>query len=425
MHKEHTVCFVNHSAELGGAEYALMRLLSAMDQTRWHPVIVLSEDGPLAEVLRSRSLEVYVLALDPGVAKARKGSLERNFWNRPAIAFVSAQYVARLARFFRERGVDIVHTNSMKAHVLGGLAAATARIPLLWHLRDSLHPACLPSVALGVMRFLARNLPKHIVSVSQSVASDALGAEKLKRCSVVYDGLDQECFENPVALPVLGKVPPWRVGIAGRLCAWKGQHVFLEAAAKLLERGWNIQFEILGGPLFGQEPYAERLINFISSCKLDENVTCSGQVSDVPRRIRDWDLLVHASTLPDPCPNVVLEAMAAGVPVVGANSGGVPELLDGGRCGALFAPDNPEALCAAIVSLLNNPSQRRAFAQLARLKALESFRSERVAREVERVWELVVDPRAYSRRCWPIIEGSSETSSRRRMLPQLRQPTVC
>ena len=405
MQRERVVCFVNHTAEMGGAEYALARLIAAMNRERWHPVVVFGEAGPAVELLRTRSVETYVLPMREGIAKVRKEELHLDFCLRTKLPLAAARYVLTLRRFFKERGVDIVHTNSMKAHVLGGLAAAAARISLVWRLRDALHPACLPGAALQMMRFLARHLPDRVASASQSVAQDAFGQLAVKKCAIVYDGLEEACFENPAPLPSLEHNGPWRVGIAGRICPGKGQHVFIEAAAKLLERGWKIQFEILGGPLFAQEAYQKRLQRFATACTLKENVLYTGQVDDVPQRIRQWDIFVHASTMPDPCPNVVLEAMAAGVPIVGANAGGVPELLDYGRCGVLFAADNPDALCSAIEQLLNAPEQRRSFAKAARARALEYFQSERVAREMEQVWETVFNPGVYRRRQWPWLEG--------------------
>ena len=405
MQRERVVCFVNHTAEMGGAECALARLIAAMNQERWHPVVVFGEEGAAVELLRSRSVEVYVLPMREGLAHVRKEELHMDFCLRRKLTVAAVRYILTLRRFFKERGVDVVHTNSMKAHVLGGIAAAATRTPLVWRLRDSLHPACLTNTALQLMRFLARHLPQRVMSASQSVARDAFGKTAVKKLEIVYDGIEEACFENPAPLPSLKHNGPWRVGIAGRICPWKGQHVFMEAAAKLLERGWDIQFEILGGPLFSQEAYQERLLRFATACTLRKNVLYAGQVNDVPNRIRQWDILVHASTLPDPCPNVILEAMAAGVPIVGANAGGVPELLDHGRCGVLFKADNPDALCSAIEDLLNAPQKRRDYVQAARARALECYQSERVAREVEQVWEQVFNPDVHQRRQWPWLEG--------------------
>jgi glycosyltransferase involved in cell wall biosynthesis len=405
MKKARVVCFVNHTAETGGAEFALSRLVAGMDRRLWHPVVVFGEAGPAVDLLRRRGVETYVLPIPQRIGKARRCSLSGAAWFQLGAVWDGAAYVAKLASFFQKRAVEIVHTNSMKAHLLGGFAARAARIPLVWHLRDCLHPAHLPPVALGLMRTLAKTLPQRVVCVSKSVAEDAMGSRNAHRASVVYDGLDPECFEDPAPLP--GSAPPavWRVGMVGRFAPWKGQHVFLEAAAKLIQRGHRVHFDLLGAPLFGEEAYAQRLRQFVESTAMQTHVSFLGFVPDVPRRIRAWHALVHASTAPDPCPNVVLEAMAAGVPVVGADGGGVPELLDEGRCGALFPMDDPDALRQQLEYVFAQPLLRGEYAAKGRQRALNLFGSQRVAQEVSAVWDAVFDPAVYRRRRWAWLEN--------------------
>jgi glycosyltransferase involved in cell wall biosynthesis len=407
MERARVVCFVNHTAALGGAEFCLLRLVAGMDRRKWHPVLLFSEQGPAVETLRKRGMETYVLPIPPSLGEARRATLHARAWMRPCAGWSALTYIVRLAGFFRTRAVEIVHTNSMKAHLLGGIAAKVCRIPLAWHLRDCIHPAHLPAAAITLMRILARNLPDRLITVSKSVATDALGDCGVGRARVIYDGLDPDCFGSPAPAP--GPLPPalWRVGMVGRFAPWKGQHVFLEAAAKLIEQGRRIHFELIGAPLFGEDAYERRLRQFVDSTALQNHVTFTGFVSDVPERIREWHMLVHASTAPDPCPNVVLEAMAAGVPVVGANGGGVPELLDGGRCGGLFAMDDPNALCSAMESVMDDPLVREAYAVKGRERALRLFGSERVVREVESVWEEIHDPKVFARRRWRWLEEPS------------------
>lgn len=404
MKRARVVCFVNHTAETGGAEFALNRLVAGIDRGNWHPVVVFGEEGPAVSLFRKKGVETYVLPIPSGIGKARRGSLSRVAWMRPGAIWDGCAYVSRLVSFFRARAVEIVHTNSMKAHLLGGAAARVCRIPLVWHLRDCFHPAHLPQAALGVMRSFVKILPNRVICVSQNVAECALGAHAAHRADVVYDGLENECFENPAPPPKLHPPSVWRVGMVGRFAPWKGQHVFLEAAAKLIQRGHRVQFELLGAPLFGEEAYARRLQQFVEATALQSHVTFMGFVPDAPHRIRGWHALVHASTAPDPCPNVVLEAMAAGVPVVGADGGGVPELLDEGRCGALFPMDDPNALCRQLETLFAKPLLRYEYASRSRERALNLFRSDRVAREVSVVWDAVFDPAVYRRRQWAWLE---------------------
>jgi glycosyltransferase involved in cell wall biosynthesis len=404
MKRARVVCFVNHTAVTGGAEFALNRLVAGMDRSRWHPVVVFGEEGPAVELFRKRGVETYVLPIPAHLGKTRRNGLAGSAWMRPKAAWDACAYIAQLASFFRTRAVDIVHTNSMKAHVLGGFAARLCRIPLAWHLRDCLHPAHLPQTALRAMRTLAQTLPNRVITVSKSVAEDALGPKADQRAEVIYDGLDPECFENPAQPPSAYPPPVWRVGIVGRFAPWKGQHVFLEAAAKLIQRGHRVHFELLGAALFGEDAYAHRLQQFVEATALQAHVSFSGFVSDVPQRIRSWHVLVHASTAPDPCPNVVLEAMAAGIPVVGADGGGVPELLEGGRCGGLFPMDDPSALCQQLETIFAQPLLRAEYALKGRQRALNLFYSDRVASEVSAVWDAISDPNVYRRRRWAWME---------------------
>ncbi len=406
MNQRRVVCFINHTAETGGAEFALVRLLETLDRRVWEPVVVFGEDGPAVQILRDRSYECYVLTLATEVGKARRESLRGLRFGQCQAAL---GYVGTLWKFIRDRAVDVVHTNSMKAHVLGGLAARLARVPFVWHLRDSLHPACLPNQAVRVMRGLARTLPDSLITVSRSVAVDALGPQRFSRACVVYDGVDTALFEGDRPSPPSPELRQcWTVGIVGRLCPWKGQHVFLKAAENLVRKGVSVRFEILGGPLFGQESYEKTLREMARSVDLEGRVKFEGFVHDVPERIRQWDVLVHASTAPDPCPNVVIEAMASRVPVVGASSGGVPELLDNGRCGVLFEPGDAEGLSSGIHALLRNPSERVRLAGDAFSRARDLYRSERVAREVEQEWQRVCALRPRPHKRWPWIESGPD-----------------
>jgi hypothetical protein len=159
MKRARVVCFVNHTAVTGGAEFALNRLVAGVDRSQWHPVVVFGEEGPAVELFRNRGVETYVLPIPLHIGRARRNSLAAAAWMRPKAVWDACAYVARLASLFRTRAVEMVHTNSMKAHLLGGFAARLCRIPLVWHLRDSLHPAHLPQAALRLMRSLAKTLP--------------------------------------------------------------------------------------------------------------------------------------------------------------------------------------------------------------------------------------------------------------------------
>jgi glycosyltransferase involved in cell wall biosynthesis len=312
-------------------------------------------------------------------------------------------------RFFRERGVDMVHTNSLKAHVYAGIAARICGIPLVWHLRDSIHESYLPATSVRGMRWLGRMLPRKIVTVSRSVARHLTGDAHSQRCAVVYDGLRDGELENLPA-PAGAADGDITIGMVGRLTRWKGQHVFLEAAALLSERGLRARFEIVGEALFGEEDYKRELQARCRELGMEPEIHFCGAVNDVSLRIRRWRALVHASISPDPCPNVVLEAMAAGVPVVGSDGGGVPEILEEGRLGWLHPMGDSRALANVLETILQNPQKAAAMATDARMHAGRVFTASRAAREVEACWAELALARPWQKRRWPQIEAEEPVS---------------
>src|SRR5947209_2812519 len=121
-----TILFVDHTAKISGGEIALLNLVSALDRTRFTPVVVLASGGPLIQKLHGAGIETHILPLDPAVVETRKdelglASLLR--WHQVAHCF---RYVFGLARFARARGAVLVHTNSLKADIYGGIAARLA-----------------------------------------------------------------------------------------------------------------------------------------------------------------------------------------------------------------------------------------------------------------------------------------------------------
>src|SRR5689334_7194356 len=154
--RSRTVLYLDHTACLSGGEIALLHLLQAMDRSRYVPLVVLGAEGALVERLSALGVEVVMLALDQNVALTRKDSLKGGGLLRLGAIWQSFRYALRLARLMRSRKVDLVHTNSLKADILGGIAARLARVPVIWHVRDRIAEDYLPPLAARGFRFLCR-----------------------------------------------------------------------------------------------------------------------------------------------------------------------------------------------------------------------------------------------------------------------------
>jgi glycosyltransferase involved in cell wall biosynthesis len=204
----------------------------------------------------------------------------------------------------------------------------------------------------------------------------------------VHDGLaDRELTAPSPAAADAWKHSPPRIGIVGRFVEWKGQHVFLEAARKLVDSGVEARFFLVGAPLFGEEEYGARLEK--QAAALGERVEFTGFQSDIPRVMRGLDVFVHASTTPEPFGQVVIEAMAEGVPVVASDGGGVREIVSDGQDGLLTPMGDADALAAALAGLLRDPARASRLARAGHERVRRDFTAVKNARAIEAVYEMI------------------------------------
>jgi hypothetical protein len=137
------VLFVGHTASLGGGEIALVNLVRHLDLKKVESIVVLASEGPLVERLRP-FVDTYVLPLSSRLLAQKKDTLGMANLFRIREGLSLLLYVGRLARFIRDHDIDVVHTNSLKADIIGGLAGRLAFRPVVWHVRDRIADDYLP-----------------------------------------------------------------------------------------------------------------------------------------------------------------------------------------------------------------------------------------------------------------------------------------
>ncbi len=346
--KRARVVFVDHCAQLSGAEIALARLVPALCEFV-DPLVLLGEEGPLVARLEEAGVEVQVLPLDERTREVRKDSVRSDALDLAAAAAVMP-YTVSLARRVRAERADVVHTNSLKAALYGGAAGRLARVPVVWHLRDRIAEDYLPSTAVRAVRAASRVLPSAVVANSSSTLSTL---PPHQRRTVV---------QNVVPGPDLSPAPrgdrPLTLGVVGRLAPWKGQHVFLEAFAAAA-RGTGVRAVLVGSVMFGEELYEQQLRLSVARLGLTDQVEFRGFREDVYGELSRVDVLVHCSTSPEPFGQVVVEGLAAGLAVVASNEGGPAEVVQHGVDGLLVAPRDPEALARTLRMLIEDPALRQ------------------------------------------------------------------
>lgn len=372
------VVYLDHCARLSGGELALLHLLPALDVDAH---VILGEDGPLVDKLRAAGVSVEVLAMADTTASLARDRVRPGRLPVSALAH-TAGYVTRLARRLRRFDPDIVHTNSLKSALYGGAAGRLASIPVVWHVRDRITADYLPPAACRMVRAAGRLLPAAVIANSRTTLA-TLGRAGAGGVAIASPlGFAPATGTRPPA------TPPFRVGIVGRLDPWKGQHVFLEAFAKAFPQGPE-EAVIVGASLFGADRYREELERQAASLGLQERVEFRGFRKRVEDELRHLDVLVHASIIPEPFGQVVVEGMAAGLPVVAADAGGPAEVIDHGVDGLLYPPGDIEALSQLLQGLAADPMLRRKLGDAARVRA-QDFTAARIAPQVMSVYERVL-----------------------------------
>ena len=342
------IVFLDHVARLSGGEIALLRMLPELSR-HVEVTVILGELGPLANRLRTAGVNVEIMPLEPHLRDLRKDTI------RPGVVqlkplFSLPGYVLGLRRRIRELGADIVHTNSLKAALYGGLAGRLAGVPVVWHVRDRIADDYLPGPAVELVRGLSRVLPVAVIANSHETMSTV---PRRPRRTVLYNAIVYDAVEE-VEERKAERHSTTVIGMVGRLSPWKGQHLFLEAFAEAF-RETEVRARLIGDALFGENEYAETLHRSAEKLGIAREVEFRGFREDIWAELRELDVLVHCSVRPEPFGQVVLEGLAAGVPVVAAAGGGPAELITNGVNGILTTPGNVPELATALRRLVDDP----------------------------------------------------------------------
>jgi glycosyltransferase involved in cell wall biosynthesis len=290
-------------------------------------------------------------------------------------------YVVRLARRLRRLRPDIVHTNSLKAGVYGILACRALGIPVVWHVRDRISADYIPRPAVRLIRALVR-LADGLVANSTATLETVSSAARQSRQWVISDSVEL----SPYPREADGAATTF--GMLGRIAPWKGQDLFLRAFASAFPDGEE-RAVVVGAPMFGEEDYEREVHQLAASLGLTGRVEFRGFREDIWRELARFDVLVHASVIPEPFGQVVLEGMAAGLAVLAPDEGGPAAVIADGETGRLFRSRDAGSLAAAMRELSEDGSARERLGASAR-GAVQPYRPDAVAGRLEQVYECVL-----------------------------------
>jgi glycosyltransferase involved in cell wall biosynthesis len=277
-----------------------------------------------------------------------------------------------LRDIIRRKGIDLVHTNVRVGHDREAiLAARMAGVPCVAHIRDFEELNWFDKWLSGMV--------SAFIYISEAVQTCHLRAGVPRsRGRVVYNAVDVSAFGGTLDLPdgrrSLGLVAgDMLVGIVGRLERWKGQEVFLRAMALVKSSVPQARGVVIGDPVPYDLEYRQSLLSLRDGLGLSDGVVFRSFQRDVAEVMAALDVLVLASTSPEPFGRVLIEAMAAGKPIVATDGGAAREIVEHGNQGLLVPPGDEQALADAIVSILTDRDRAAVMGERGRTTARARF----------------------------------------------------
>jgi glycosyltransferase involved in cell wall biosynthesis len=303
----------------------------------------------------------------------------------------------RLRRAFHEvveqlrgRRADVLCCHGYKANLLGRLAARRCGIPAVAVSRGWTGESARVRLYERLDRWNLRWMDRVVcVSEGQAVKVRRAGVAA-ERISVIRNAVRAERFARPdpaereAMEKMFPRRPRYLVGAAGRLSPEKGFEVLLEAAARLAAKDLPVGFLH-----FGDGPLRDALQRRTHALSLGDRFLLAGFRGDLDQLMPCFDVLALPS-FTEGMPNVVLEALAAGVPVVATAVGGTPEVIENGVSGHLVPAGDPEALAQRIGDVLADEAARKRMGQRGRQRILDEFTFEAQARQYAQLFDELI-----------------------------------
>lgn len=418
------VVFLNPAGVIGGAERVLLACVRGLLDhiPNATATVVLLADGPLRIAAEQAGATVRVIPLPASLAgvgdtQLRGGGRSTKLFQLGQTAITSTlpafDFVRRFRALLRTLKPDLVHSNGLKTHLLARLGVPGS-VPITWHLHDfyserPLMARLLRRVRRGVVGGVAisdavrRDFERVVPGVPVSLVRNAVDTAHFSpaECSArTASGLVEPRSRSERSTPEPRSrseqnTPIVRVGLVATYANWKGHDVFLDALARLPQelpfRGY-----IVGGPIYttaGSQWTRAELEQRVQRHGLTDRVGFVPFQSDPADVYRTLDVVVHASTRPEPFGLTIAEAMSCGRAVVVSAGGGAAELFTDGVDALGHPPGDVPALAGVIERFIRDGDLRQRLGNAARVTAVRTFGSDRFGQEIADVFHHVFTAR--------------------------------
>jgi glycosyltransferase involved in cell wall biosynthesis len=329
----------------------LLRMIELLDRSRFTPVFLATGEGPLVSALRDRGVEIVAGTV---------GELT------PRAPISGARAILRQRALLRDLRIDLIHLNQFGWNQDLVVAAWLTRLPVILHVH---HREVIDA------RNLNRLIAKRVVVVSEAHKGNIDGFARIRhKCDVVYNPVDLDKYASGRSIrAALGiRVEDFVVGTIAQLQHLKGIDLVLETARRVLASRDDVLFLHVGPPGHNEADFAREMMERAHDAEFRGRVRFLGPRADVPDLLASMDALFHP-TRQETFGLVVVEAMAAGIPIVCSRAGGLPEIIASSEIGSAVDGDSPERYAAVLLGLIADRERARAMGEAGRRSVRRRF----------------------------------------------------
>ena len=364
-----------------GKERRAVRTFKLLPHVRPYFLASKWEDGSVTHLLKENELEY-------GIAPFGYLGRAKPWWTLIALLHIPILCFKVVSAYLRRRcNVVVVISAGAFINALPAMLILKYlfRARVIFYLGDSPRPYWVNRIVGSLIKRTTRQIITNSQSVKRGWVQVGVPEEKIR---VVYNGVDTERFEMAKAHDFRGSFG-WPgdtllIGFAGQFRPNKGAQDFVEAAELVLRENAGCRFVLIGKQEVDND-YLNGLVANLKAKQLETSVVFVGWVDEIESFFAGLDVVVVPSRHEDPAPNVAIEAMACGIPVVATRVGGTPEMVVDGETGLLVDKACPEQIAECLLRLAHDVNLRRSMGSAAKKRVIMNFDIRRTSTEIEEV----------------------------------------
>lgn len=395
----YNVLFLDHQIDIAGGQRSLLTLLAGLDRKRFklyvaHDLNAIQYDKMLAQLDLIRLPILYNRVSDRSLYEGNINADPLKLAASIPLAFSTIYTLTRLIKRFK---IQIIHTNTFKTGIFGGISAKLCNIPMIFRARSSLYYS-----NHGWIDKLVYSLADLILANSEFVKSsfneiERIQNQKSQKIIALYNPIDFSAWKiNPESRDAIRNEfgiseDTMLLGVVGRITERKRQEDVIRALRILLDEGVKVKLLLIGEKSFWADGHYPKYINqLVEKMNLELNVIYTGFRQDIKDVMSALDIMVLPSIL-EPLARVIFEAQYSRIPVIVSRSGGNLELVKDGINGLLFEPKNEKDLASKIRYFRQNPKKVGRMKEVAYFNICKLFSPKNTIRVEENLYLSMID----------------------------------